>query len=265
MKSVSFVCNSYGFCYFCTMIQNEVRTFKFPKFSELIIHEDDNLIVINKPPFIASLDQREGGETNILRLAKKYHADAQVCHRLDKDTSGILLIAKNPETYRLVSIEFEKRRVNKIYHAIIEGTHIFENLKVDLPILNQGNKNVSIDRANGKPAETIFNSIRYFKHYTLVDCKPITGRMHQIRIHLATQRAAIVGDTMYRGKPVYLSQIKKRGFTMSKGEEEMPIMKRFALHARSVEFTIDGKHYAFEAEYPKDFATLLKQLEKFDA
>lgn len=247
------------------MIQHDNRLFKFPKFSELIIHEDDNLIAINKPPFVASLDEREGGEVNILRLAKKYHADAQVCHRLDKDTSGVLLIAKNPETYRLISIEFEKRRVKKTYHAIIQGTHVFENLRVDLPILNQGNKNVTIDRANGKPAETIFNSIKFFKHFTLVECNPITGRMHQIRIHLATQHAAIVGDAMYRGKPVYLSQIKKRGFTMAKGEEELPIMKRFALHSKAVEFTIDGKHYALEAEYPKDFATLLKQLEKFDS
>ena len=157
------------------MIQNETRLFKFPKFSELIIHEDENLIVINKPPFVASLDEREGGEVNILRLAKKYHPDAQVCHRLDKETSGILLIAKNPETYRTISIAFEKRKVNKIYHAVIGGTHTFQDLLVDLPILNQGNKNVSIDRANGKPAETIFNSIKYYKNYTLVECKPITG------------------------------------------------------------------------------------------
>ncbi|MCI0922350.1 RluA family pseudouridine synthase [Sphingobacterium rhinopitheci] len=247
------------------MIQNENRLFKFPKFSELIIHEDDNLIVINKPPFVASLDEREGGEVNILRLAKKYHADAQVCHRLDKDTSGVLLIAKNPETYRLVSIEFERRRVNKTYHAIIQGTHVFEDLHVNLPILNQGNKNVTIDRANGKPAETIFNSLKFFKNFTLVECKPITGRMHQIRIHLATQHAAIVGDAMYKGKPVYLSQIKRRGFTLAKDEEELPIMKRFALHSKAVEFTIDGKKYAFEAAYPKDFGTLLKQLEKFDS
>ncbi|HMR17814.1 MAG TPA: RluA family pseudouridine synthase [Sphingobacterium sp.] len=246
------------------MIQTETPVFKLPKFRDLIIYEDENLIVINKPPFIASLDDREGGEHNILRLAKKYHANAQVCHRLDKETSGLLLIAKNPETYRLVSIEFERRRVEKLYHAVIDGTHVFENLKVDLPILNQGNKKVVIDRAKGKAAETIFNSVRYFKHYTLVECRPITGRMHQIRVHLATQHAAIVGDEMYRGKPVYLSQIKRRGFTLSKDQEELPIIRRFALHARSVAFTIDGKQYAFEAEYPKDFATLLKQLEKFD-
>lgn len=247
------------------MAQQEKNLFKYPKFNELIIHEDDNLIVINKPPFVASLDARGGDEVNILRLAKNYFPDAQVCHRLDKDTSGVLLIAKNPETYRLMSIEFEKRRVDKTYHAIIGGTHVFEDLVVDLPILNQGNKNVTIDRYNGKPAETIFNSIQYFKHFTLVECKPITGRMHQIRIHLATQHAAIVGDAMYRGKPMYLSQIKKRGFTLSKDQGELPIMKRFALHSKAVKFTLDGKEYAFEAEYPKDFATLLKQLEKFDS
>lgn len=250
--------------YFCAMSEHDPKGFKYPKFPELIIHEDDNLIVINKPPFLSSLDDREGGDVNILRLAKRYHEDAQICHRLDRETSGILLIAKNPETYRLVSIEFERRRVNKIYHAIIGGTHVFEDLLVDLPILNQGNKNVSIDRANGKRAETYFKSIRFFKHYTLVECRPVTGRMHQIRIHLATQHAAIVGDTMYKGKPVYLSQIKKRGFTLAKGEEEQPIMKRFALHAREIKITIDGKEYQFEAPYPKDFATLLKQLEKFD-
>src|SRR5690606_38516429 len=215
------------------MQKRDNRLFKFPKFQDLILFEDDSLIVINKPPFVASLDNRSGDEVNILRLAKKYHPDAQVCHRLDKDTSGVLLIAKNPETYRSMSIEFEKRRVNKIYHAIIGGTHVFEDLTVDLPILNQGNKNVTIDRYNGKPSETIFNSIRYFKHFTLVECKPITGRMHQIRIHLATQHAAIVGDAMYKGKPVYLSQIKKRGYTLSKDQEEQPIMKRFALHSKS--------------------------------
>lgn len=242
----------------------EGPTVKVPKFEDLIIHEDENLLVINKPPLIASLDEREGGGPSILRMAKKYHADAQVCHRLDKETSGLMLIAKNPETYRAVSMEFEHRRVQKTYHAIIEGTHVFEDLLVDLPIFNMGNKNVVIDKHKGKPAETYFRSLQHFRNFTLVACRPITGRMHQIRIHLATQHAAIVGDTLYKGKPVYLSQIKRRGFTMGKGQEEQPIMRRFALHARELVFTLNGNQYNLKAEYPKDFATLLKHLEKFD-
>ncbi|MDF3078493.1 MAG: pseudouridine synthase [Sphingobacteriaceae bacterium] len=234
------------------------------KFSDLIIFEDENVIVVNKPAFISTLDEREGEGQSMLRLARQYSPDAQICHRLDKETSGALIIAKNPETYRLVSMQFERRKVTKVYHAIINGTHVFENLMIDLPILNVGNKNVTISRQDGKRAETIFNSIKYFKHYTLVDCRPLTGRMHQIRIHLATQRASIAGDDMYGGTPVFLSEIK-RGYRLTKGEDEQPIMKRFALHAKAVTFNIaPDKPMTFEADYPKDFATLLKLLEKFD-
>ncbi|MXV50546.1 RNA pseudouridine synthase [Pedobacter sp. HMF7647] len=241
---------------------------KFPKFQDLILFEDDNVIVVNKPPFISSLDERSaqgaGGEINMLRLAKAYSSDAQVCHRLDKETSGCLIIAKNPEAYRSVSMQFERRKVKKIYNAVVDGTHVFNELLVDLPILNIGNKNVSISRSEGKAAETWFNSLRYFKHYTLVECRPVTGRMHQIRIHLATQKASIAGDDMYGGKPVFLSKIK-RGYYLGKDQEELPIMKRFALHAKEVTFTLlDGTEKTITAGYPKDFETLLKQLERFD-
>lgn len=239
-------------------------TTKFFKLSDLIIFEDSNLIVINKPPLVSSLDDREGSEQNIHRMAKAYNEDAQVCHRLDRETSGVMLVAKNPETYRLVSMEFERRRVKKCYHALIEGVHRFDDKLVDLPILNQGNRNVSIDRLKGKSAITYFNSVRFFRHFTLVECMPVTGRMHQIRIHLATLKASIVGDGMYQGKPVFLSQFK-RGYTLGKDKEEWPIMKRFALHAKSIALTIDGKDFKFEAPYPKDFSTLIKQLERFDS
>lgn len=239
---------------------------KYPSFKDLILFEDDDYIVVNKPPFVASLDERGGsGELNILRIARQYTEDAQVAHRLDKETSGALVIAKNPEAYRHISIQFEKRRVNKVYHAVVDGQYTFRDLLVDLPILNDGNRNVTIDRREGKRAETYFNTIKYYRHYTLVECRPVTGRMHQIRIHLATQRAAIVGDHLYKGKPVYLSQIKK-GYRLSKDEEEQPVMKRFALHAKQVTFKgLDGQDIFIDAPYPKDFATLIKLLDKFDS
>lgn len=237
------------------------------KLKDIILFENDNYIVVNKPAFVASLDERGAagaGETNILRLAKLYVADAQICHRLDKETSGALVIAKTPDAYRHLSIQFEKRKVKKLYHALVDGQFQFNDLLVDLPILNEGNKNVSIDRQNGKRAETYFNSLKYYKHYTLVGCKPVTGRMHQIRIHLATQRASICGDEMYRGKPIYLSNIK-RGYRLT-DEEEQPIMKRFALHARQIIFKdLDDKEIIVEAPYPKDFATTIKLLDKYDS
>lgn len=237
---------------------------KTPKFQDLILFENADLIVVNKPPFLSSLDEREGGEINLLRLAKIYWADAQICHRLDKETSGVIIVAKNPDAYRFVSMQFEKRKVKKVYHAVIEGTHVFEDLFIDLPILNIGKGNVTISRQEGKRSETYFKSLVFFKHYTLVECRPVTGRMHQIRIHLATQRASIAGDEMYKGKPVFLSQIKRR-YRLGKDQEELPIMKRFALHAHAVTFKIDEEtEMTFEAPYPKDFDTLLKLLEKFD-
>ncbi|PST83305.1 RNA pseudouridine synthase [Pedobacter yulinensis] len=239
---------------------------KIPAFKSMVLFENDDYVVVNKPPFIASLDERNApGDLNMLRLARQYSPDAQVCHRLDKETSGCLLIAKTPDAYRSASMQFERRKVTKNYHAIVNGHVIFTDLLVDLPILNAGNKNVSIDRKEGKRAETIFNSLTYFKHYTLVNCQPITGRMHQIRIHLATQKASICGDELYKGKPVFLSAIK-RGFRLAKGEEEQPIMKRFALHARSLVFKgMDESEILVEAPYPKDFAVLLSLLEKYDS
>ncbi len=239
---------------------------KYPKFKDLIIFENDDYIVVNKPPFVASLDERGAAgthEVNILRLARLYSDDAQICHRLDKETSGAMVVAKNPDAYRNLAMQFERRKVNKVYHAVVDGQFQFDNLFVDLPILNDGNKNVTIDRKEGKRAETYFNSIKYYKHYTLVECRPITGRMHQIRIHLATQRAAICGDDMYRGKPVFLSNIK-RGYRLT-DDEEQPIIKRFALHAKQIVFKgVDGEEISVEAPYPKDFATLLKLLDKND-
>lgn len=253
----------YSILYFCNLNSFHLKHLHF---KDLILFENDDYIVVNKPPFIASLDERGASganEINILRLAKHYSDDAQICHRLDKETSGAMVVAKNPEAYRHLSIQFEKRKVSKIYHAVVDGQYQFDNLLVDLPILNEGNKNVSIDRQLGKRAETYFSSVQYFKHYTLVACKPVTGRMHQIRIHLATQRAAICGDDMYKGKPVFLSKIKK-GYRLT-DEQEQPIMKRFALHAKQITFKgLDEKDITIEAPYPKDFATLLKLLEKHD-
>lgn len=237
---------------------------KLPNFKDSILFENDDIIVVNKPPFISSLDEREGGEFSMLRLAKQYSADAQVCHRLDKETSGCLIFAKNPAAYRLVSMQFERRKVKKVYHAVVNGTHQFDHLTISLPILNLGNKNVAISRQEGKAAETIFHSIKFYKNYTLVECQPITGRMHQIRIHLASQRAAIAGDDMYGGESVLLSKVK-RGYRLGKDQEELPIMKRFALHAKQISFKINEEdEITVEAPYPKDFATLIKLLDKFD-
>lgn len=228
---------------------------------EIILFEDQDYFLVNKPPFLSTLEDRQE-KTNLLGLARNYVASAQVCHRLDKDTSGVLAIAKNPEAYRNLSIQLEKRDVTKIYHAVADGIHNFKDLLVDAPILKQDDGMVKINRWDGKPAQTYFNSIQSYKAHTLIECRPVTGRMHQIRIHLATQGASITGDELYGGKPPYLSAIKRR-FNLKKETEEQPLIKRMALHAFSLEFyALDGRKITVEAPYPKDIQALVRQLEQ---
>lgn len=235
-------------------------------FEDLIVFEDDDYILINKPPHVASLDERttDRSGVSILRLAKAYHADAQLGHRLDKETSGILAIAKHPEAYRHLAMQFEHREVTKRYHAVTNGVHDFEGISVYLPIspIKDGTA-VRIDREKGKIAETIFNTLRAYRTTTLVECMPITGRMHQIRVHLMCLKAPIVFDDTYGGQPVYLSDLK-RHFNLKQNTEELPLIQRVALHAYSLTFNLlNGDERTFEAPYPKDFGVLVKQLEKF--
>jgi RluA family pseudouridine synthase len=227
---------------------------------DIILYEDEDYFFVNKPPFISTLEDRSE-PVNILLLAREYCATAQVCHRIDKDTSGVLAIAKNPEAYRHMSLQFEHREVSKLYHAVVDGIHNFEDTLVDAPILKLDDGVVRISRQEGKSAQTHFTSLRTYRYHTLMECRPITGRMHQIRIHLSTLEAPITGDETYGGKPFYLSSVK-RGFNLKKQTEEQPLMKRMALHAQGLRFNDLKLIPRFvEAPYPKDFAALVKQLE----
>jgi RluA family pseudouridine synthase len=233
------------------------------KFQDLIVFEDEDFILVNKPPFLSTLEDRNE-KINLLRLARTYAPDAQVCHRLDKDTSGVLAIAKNPVAYRHLSMQFEKRQVAKLYHALVDGIHQFNEREVDLPILKQPDGMAKISKREGRPAVTYFTSIRSFRHHTLVACKPITGRMHQIRLHISHLGAPITGDELYGGKPFFLSQVKRK-FNLKKETEEEPLIKRMALHAFSLEFNdLSESSRLVEAPYPKDLQVLIKQLELND-
>mgnify|MGYP000492283237 CR=1 FL=1 len=229
-------------------------------FKRMILFEDEDYILVNKPPFLSTLEDRHG-RPNLLGLARQYIATAQVCHRLDKDTSGVLAIAKNPEAYRQLNMQFEHRQVGKVYHAIVDGIHNFKDELVDKPILKLDDGMVKISRSEGKAAQTWFTVLRSFRYHSLIECRPVTGRMHQIRIHLASERAPITGDDTYGGKPFLLSQIK-RGYKLKRGTEEEPFMKRMALHAFSLQFNdLSASRQIVEAPYPKDFMALVRQLE----
>ncbi len=212
---------------------------------------------------MSTLSERHDDKAeNMLRLAKSYCSDAQAGHRLDKETSGVLIFAKHPEAYRHIAMQFEHRQVTKIYHAVVAGVHDFQGILVNLPILPLKIGVVKIDRAEGKEAETLFNSLEIYKAHTLVECIPFTGRMHQIRIHLQCLKAPIVMDALYGGPAIYLSEFKRK-FKLAKDTEEQPLISRVALHARALNFALmNGERLTVEAPYPKDMEALIRQLEK---
>jgi RluA family pseudouridine synthase len=230
------------------------------KFEDLILWEDADYFVLNKPPFVSTLQDR-ADPVNLLGLAKQYSHDAQACHRLDKDTSGAIAFAKNPEAYRHLSMQFEHREVSKVYHAVADGLHNFKDEYLDAPILKMDDGIAKISKREGKPAQTYFTSLKSFRFHTLIECRPITGRMHQIRVHLAFLKAPITGDEQYGGKPFFLSSVK-RDFNLKKETEEKPLITRMALHAFALEFSnLKGERITVEAPYPKDIQALLRQLE----
>jgi 23S rRNA pseudouridine955/2504/2580 synthase len=229
-------------------------------FKDLILFEDDDFIILNKPPFISTLDDRND-QINILSIGRSYFPDIQICHRLDKNTSGCLIISKSGEGYRHVSLQFQHHHIHKTYHAVVEGNHTMENRSIDVPIYVRSAGGAKIDFRKGRDSITRVSSLVNFRKYTLVECIPVTGRLHQIRVHLSHIGAPIVGDEMYGGHPFFLSEVKTK-YTRGKHEEKA-LIRRFALHAQRVEFVhLNGSKMSFEADYSKDFSVLLNQLKK---
>ena len=229
--------------------------------ADAILHEDDHYIIINKPPGISTLEDRND-HVNLLGTLKMHSEQVLVCHRLDKETSGAIAFAKNEEAHRHLSMQFEDRKVRKLYHAVVDGIHELDDHLVDKPIKVTGKGTVRIDYRQGKPSTTRFDSLEAFKMHTLVACRPKTGRTHQIRIHLSELKAPITGDMTYGGRPFYLSSVK-RNYNLKKWTEELPVIQRMALHAFSLGFThLSGEKMNIEAPYPKDFRVLVEQLRK---
>ncbi|MEY2925107.1 MAG: hypothetical protein RLZZ337_1655 [Bacteroidota bacterium] len=238
-----------------------MKTFRI---KQNIVFENDDFLAINKPAGISSLHERLGEAISIIELVKSINEEYQLCHRIDKDTSGVLLISKHKQAYIQASKTFEKRKVKKLYHAVVDGVHTFENLTINLPLITTRSGRAAINHQKGKPSTTSINSIENFGHYTLVACEPITGRQHQIRLHLASQHASITADTVYGGKLPYLSKLK-RNFTTNKTDEESPMIARFVLHAYSLELPgLNEEPLHIIAPYPNDMEVFVKLLRKYD-
>ncbi len=231
-----------------------------------IIFEDENIIVIDKQPGLLVLPDRYSQSLpNLYHLLKEEFGDIFVVHRIDKETSGIIVFAKNAGSHASLNSQFEDRRVEKAYLAIVVGTPDEMKGRIDVPISESQNHPgiMKVDLKRGRPSVTNYKVVEPFDGYALVNVEPESGRMHQIRIHLASAGLPIMCDRIYGdGRPFFLSHVKPRYY--SEGEEK-PLLSRTALHAESISLfhPTTNERVSFAAKMPKDIRSVLNYLRKF--
>lgn len=215
-----------------------------------ILYEDDDVLVINKPAGL--LTHAKGAlssEFTVAEFVRPRTADGVdgnrpgIVHRLDRGTSGVIITAKNPEAKHWLQAQFSKRNVKKTYLALVEG-HVRENEAiVRLPIERNPKKPQTFRVGpNGKPAETAYNVEAVYQDYDLLSLRPLTGRTHQLRVHLAYMGHPIVGDQLY-------------GSTH-------PKLDRMFLHAQTLELTLPTRtRKVFHAPLPAELQNFLDTLQ----
>jgi 23S rRNA pseudouridine1911/1915/1917 synthase len=231
-----------------------------------IVFENTDFVVVDKSSGLLSIPDREGDELSLKRILKDKYGEIFTVHRLDKETSGLIVFAKNEGSHKYLSQAFEDRSVEKYYQGIVKGTPYEKENTINAPIAqNTVKKTQMIIQKRGKEAVTDYRVLEEFRKFALVEFRIHTGRTHQIRVHMQYVGHPIVCDALYGdGEAVYLSSIKKN-YNLSKNElEERPLLNRLALHAFRLCFTFNNKKFDFEAPLPKDMTALLQQLRKIE-
>lgn len=257
-----------------------------------ILYEDPSVLAVDKPARLAVEPERWARDAGtlsgaLLKLAlERSGATAtagpvefrpRLLHRIDKDTTGVMLVAKEIETERRLRRAFEDGSILKTYLALVEGEHPAldgEWETIEHPIAPDARKSGRMCvRAGGKASVTEVSVESRFRGYTLVRCRPRTGRTHQIRVHLAEEGFPLAVDPQYgRSDQILLSDIK-RGYRPKPGATERPLIDRLTLHAAAIEFpasaegnvesgSSDPEMIRVEAPLPPDFQRVLKQLAK---
>ena len=238
-----------------------------------VVYEDENIAAVNKSSGIAvSPDRWDPSMERLDKMVEKFLHLMKIftVHRIDRDTSGLVVFAKNSETHKTLSAAFEGRQIKKRYIAVVHGRPSWSETACDLPLVPNGNKQhlTIIDKYRGKKSLTAFRLLGSAGNYSILEALPETGRTHQIRVHLASLGHPVVCDELYgKNKPVLLSAIKRgwRGDPM----EERPLLSRLGLHAE--ELFIPGYAGAeaaasagltINAPLPRDMAALIRQMEK---
>jgi 23S rRNA pseudouridine1911/1915/1917 synthase len=236
-----------------------------------IIYEDDDIIVLNKQAGILVHPSR-GHLHGTLVNALSFHTNKLssglgplrpgIVHRLDKNTTGVMVVTKTPIAQWKIAKQFENRQTKKEYLAIVHGTPDLDADKINVPlgVHPKIREKYAIKPETGKQAVTFYEVLEQFRGYSFLKLFPRTGRTHQIRVHLSYLKHPIVADDLYGGKLVYLWQLKD-----AEPAVEEPVIGRVALHAYALEFKhpTTAKIVRFEAPLPPDMQNLLDLLRKY--
>ena len=231
-----------------------------------IIFENENLVAVNKPAGLLTIpDRHDEMLSSLYKTLQQQYEKIFIVHRLDRETSGIILFAKDEATHKYLSQLFEQRNVEKYYLAIIQGA--LQNKKgiIEEPVMEHPvKKGMMIVHAKGKPSVTEYEVQEEYGIYSLVKFQIHTGRTHQIRAHMKHLGHPVACDDVYGDpKPILLSSFKKKFKLSQHDEEERPMLNRLALHSYQLKFKgQDNKDYDLKAEMPKDMRALLQQLKK---
>jgi 23S rRNA pseudouridine1911/1915/1917 synthase len=230
-----------------------------------IIFENDDFVAVNKPSGLLTIPDREQTEKSLKEYLIDKYKNIFVVHRLDKDTSGLVVFAKNETTHKYLCKIFEERKVEKFYLGIVIGEPIEKAGVIEAPITDHlTRKGIMTVHRSGKESQTGYEVLDANPNFSLVSFKLFTGRTHQIRVHTKEIGHPLACDPLYGdGKPVLLSSIKKSYKLSKHDDEERPIINRLALHSYKLNFE-DAKGIKMElcADAPKEFRALMQQLKR---
>lgn len=230
-----------------------------------VIFEDDSIIAINKASGVLTIpDRHDEMIPSLYKQLQDQYGKIFIVHRLDRETSGIILFAKTEEVHKYLSQLFEHRGVEKYYTALVLGSLDDKTGTINEPLLEHPvQKGLMAINKKGKPSVTDYEVLEDFGIYSLLKLRLHTGRTHQIRVHMKHINHSVACDELYgNAKPILLSSFKKKYKLSQHDEAERPLLNRLALHSSGLNFALPSGDYNLEAPLPKDMHAVLMQLRK---